>query len=107
MFPFEFHPFLGKSELVYLSLMKVYSDQNGEIGADLEIINRVVFPKKDPVDKQLMSFERQRLIINQDALSQLKLLHKVRKILMSSHFSKALGPISSGLSLVRKVCILH
>ncbi|KAM3845089.1 vomeronasal type-2 receptor 26-like [Vipera latastei] len=59
-----------------LSLMKVYVDQNGDIAADLKIISRVVLPKEDPVNKQLGSFERQKLIINQDALSQLKFFNK-------------------------------
>ncbi|XP_070790109.1 vomeronasal type-2 receptor 26-like [Pituophis catenifer annectens] len=74
--PWKFHPFLKKKELYNLSLFKVYLDQNGDIAADLDIISGVVLPKKDPINKHLGSFERQRLIIHQDALSQLKLLNK-------------------------------
>ncbi|KAG6472992.1 type-2 vomeronasal receptor [Crotalus adamanteus] len=74
--PWKFHPFLKKRELYNLSLMKVYLDQNGDVAADLKIISMVVLPKQDPINKQLGSFERQRLKINQDALSQLKLLNK-------------------------------
>ncbi|KAK9405294.1 type-2 vomeronasal receptor [Crotalus adamanteus] len=74
--PWKFHPFLKKRELYNLSLLKVYLDQNGDVAADLTIISRVVLPKEDPFDKRMGSFERQRLTINQDALSQLKLLNK-------------------------------
>ncbi|XP_060537890.1 vomeronasal type-2 receptor 26-like [Pantherophis guttatus] len=74
--PWKFHPFLKKKELFNLSLLKVYLDQNGEVAADLKINSRVVLLKEDPINKELGSFERQQLIINQDALSQLKLLNK-------------------------------
>ncbi|KAK9405157.1 type-2 vomeronasal receptor [Crotalus adamanteus] len=50
--------------------------KNGDIAADLNIISSVVLPKEDPINKQLGTFEKQRLTINQDALSQLKLLNK-------------------------------
>ncbi|KAK9405144.1 type-2 vomeronasal receptor [Crotalus adamanteus] len=75
--PWKFHPFLKKRELYNLSLLKVYLDQNGDVAADLYIIGMVVFPKEDPIQKILGSFERQRLTINQDVLSQLKLLNKL------------------------------
>ncbi|KAG6466321.1 type-2 vomeronasal receptor [Crotalus adamanteus] len=74
--PWKFHPFLKKRELYNLSLLKVYLDQNGDVAADLYIISSVVLPKEDPINKQLGTFERPRLTINQDALSQLKLLNK-------------------------------
>ncbi|KAG6539349.1 type-2 vomeronasal receptor [Crotalus adamanteus] len=74
--PWKFHPFLKKRELYNLSLLKVYLDQNGDVAADLTIISRLVLPKEDPFDKRMGSFEKQRLAINQDALSQLKLLNK-------------------------------
>ncbi|KAK9405246.1 type-2 vomeronasal receptor [Crotalus adamanteus] len=74
--PWKFHPFLKKRELYNLSLLKVYLDQNGDVAADLTIFGRVVLPKEDPFEEVLGSFERQRLTINQDALSQLKLLNK-------------------------------
>ncbi|KAG6523060.1 type-2 vomeronasal receptor [Crotalus adamanteus] len=74
--PWKFHPFLKKRELYNLSLLEVYLDQNGDLAADLKIISRVVLPKEDPINKQLGTFERQRLTINQDALSQLRLLNK-------------------------------
>ncbi|KAG6465950.1 type-2 vomeronasal receptor [Crotalus adamanteus] len=74
--PWKFHPFLKKRELYNLSLIKMYLDQNGDLAAELRILSRVVLPKEDPIDKVLGTFERQRLTINQDALSQLKLLNK-------------------------------
>ncbi|KAK9405242.1 type-2 vomeronasal receptor [Crotalus adamanteus] len=74
--PWKFHPFLKKRELYNLSLIKLYLDQNRDVAADLDITSMVVLPKKDPIKKRLGSFERQRLTINQDALSQLKFLKK-------------------------------
>ncbi|KAG6539616.1 type-2 vomeronasal receptor [Crotalus adamanteus] len=74
--PWKLHPFLKKRELYNLSLLKVYLDQNGDVAADLRILSRVVLPKEDPINKRMGSFEKQRLIINQDTLLQLKLLNK-------------------------------
>ncbi|KAK9405172.1 type-2 vomeronasal receptor [Crotalus adamanteus] len=74
--PWKFHPFLKKRELYNLSLLEMYLDQNGDVAADLTIFTSVVLPKEDPIFKLMGSFERQRLIINQDDLSQLKLLNK-------------------------------
>ncbi|KAK9405345.1 type-2 vomeronasal receptor [Crotalus adamanteus] len=74
--PWKWHPFLKKKEMCNLSLMNVYVDQNGDIAADLRIFSRVVLPEEDPINQHLGDFERQRLTINQDALSQLKLLNK-------------------------------
>ncbi|KAG6466093.1 type-2 vomeronasal receptor [Crotalus adamanteus] len=74
--PWKLHPFLKKRELYNLSPLKVYLDQTGDVAADLDIFSMVVLPKEDPINKLLGSFERQRLTINQDALSQLTLLNK-------------------------------
>ncbi|KAK9405163.1 type-2 vomeronasal receptor [Crotalus adamanteus] len=74
--PWKFHPFLEKRELYNLSLLKVYLDQNGDVAAELRILITVILPKEDPIKKELGSFERERLRINQAALSQLKLLNK-------------------------------
>ncbi|XP_060543262.1 vomeronasal type-2 receptor 26-like [Pantherophis guttatus] len=54
----------------------MYLDQNGDVAADLGILSRVFSPKEDPINKELGNFEGQRLMINQDALSQLRLLNK-------------------------------
>ncbi|XP_060542419.1 vomeronasal type-2 receptor 26-like [Pantherophis guttatus] len=54
----------------------MYLDKNGEVSADMNIISWLVFPKENPIKEQLGSFERQKLLINQDMLSRLKLLNK-------------------------------
>ncbi|XP_060546009.1 vomeronasal type-2 receptor 26-like isoform X1 [Pantherophis guttatus] len=74
--PWQFHPFLEKNEFWNISDRKLYLDQNGEITADLGIKIFLVLPKEDVRKETLAYFERQRLTINQDALSRLKLLNK-------------------------------
>ncbi|KAK9405662.1 type-2 vomeronasal receptor [Crotalus adamanteus] len=74
--PWQFHPFLKKNVFCNLSHVKLYLDQNGDIAADLNIISLVVLSRGDPIREQIGSFERQRITINQDALSRLKLLNK-------------------------------
>ncbi|KAK9405341.1 type-2 vomeronasal receptor [Crotalus adamanteus] len=74
--PWQLHPFLQKNEFCNLSEMKLYLDQNGDLVADMNIWNLVVLPKNNYIQGKLGSFERQRLIINQDNLSRLKLLNK-------------------------------
>ncbi|KAK9392567.1 type-2 vomeronasal receptor [Crotalus adamanteus] len=74
--PWQFHAFLEKNEFCNISQFKLYLDQNGDITADLAITSWVFLPKEDPIKEQLGSVERERLIINQDVLSRLKLLNK-------------------------------
>ncbi|XP_060538372.1 vomeronasal type-2 receptor 26-like [Pantherophis guttatus] len=74
--PWQFHPFLKKNKFCNLSHLKLYLDQNGDVTADLNIVSFIVQSREDPVIKQVGSFERQRFIINPDALSQLRLLNK-------------------------------
>ncbi|XP_070790254.1 vomeronasal type-2 receptor 26-like [Pituophis catenifer annectens] len=74
--PWQFHPFLEKNEFYNISHRKLYLDQNGDVAADLNAINWVLLPRMAPIDKQMGSFERQRLIINQDTLSWLRLCNK-------------------------------
>ncbi|XP_070592246.1 vomeronasal type-2 receptor 26-like [Erythrolamprus reginae] len=74
--PWQFHPFLKKNELVNLSLLKLYLDENGAITADLDIVSWMFLSNGNPTKEQLGNFERQRLTINQDVLSRLKLLNK-------------------------------
>ncbi|XP_070808204.1 vomeronasal type-2 receptor 26-like [Pituophis catenifer annectens] len=73
-----FHPFLAKNEFCNLSLINLYLDQNGDVTADLKIRSWVVVPKikMDLTEEPLGSFERQRLILNQEALPRLKSLNK-------------------------------
>ncbi|XP_060542205.1 vomeronasal type-2 receptor 26-like [Pantherophis guttatus] len=74
--PWQFHPFLEKNEFWNISSIKLYLDQNGEIMADLGINIFLVLPNEDAKKEFLAYFDRQRLTINQDALSRLKLLNK-------------------------------
>ncbi|XP_070592562.1 vomeronasal type-2 receptor 26-like [Erythrolamprus reginae] len=74
--PWQFHPFLEKNEFWNISQKKLYLDQNGEIKADLGIAYYLVLPKEDPKQETLAYFIRQRVSIDQVALSRLKLLNK-------------------------------
>ncbi|XP_070790255.1 vomeronasal type-2 receptor 26-like [Pituophis catenifer annectens] len=74
--PWQFHPFLEKNEFCNISTFKLYWDHNGDLAACLDIVSCVPVPKKNPIKVQLGCFEREKLIINQDAISQLKLLNK-------------------------------
>ncbi|XP_070586348.1 vomeronasal type-2 receptor 26-like [Erythrolamprus reginae] len=74
--PWQFHPFLEKNEFWNISHLKLYLDQNGEIKADLFIDSYLVLPKGDGKEEALAYFIRQRLYIDPDALSLLKLLNK-------------------------------
>ncbi|XP_070789428.1 vomeronasal type-2 receptor 26-like [Pituophis catenifer annectens] len=70
--PWQFHPFLEKNQFCNLSQMKIYLDKNGRLAVDLNIMTFVVLLKKDSVTLKLGSFEKQRLVINQEPLSWLK-----------------------------------
>ncbi|KAK9405112.1 type-2 vomeronasal receptor [Crotalus adamanteus] len=74
--PWQFHPFLEKNEFGNLSEMKLYLDQNGDVAAALKTMVLVVLPEGNPIQGQLGTFERQRLIISQSALSRLQSLNK-------------------------------
>ncbi|KAK9405530.1 type-2 vomeronasal receptor [Crotalus adamanteus] len=74
--PWQFHPFLEKNEFYNFSWKDLYLDKNGGITADPNFMSWVILPNEDLITEELGSFERENLIINQDALSQLKLLNK-------------------------------
>ncbi|XP_070790262.1 vomeronasal type-2 receptor 26-like [Pituophis catenifer annectens] len=74
--PWQFHPFLEKNEFYNLSHWKLYLDQNGEVTADMDIQCFVVSPRRRLIETKLGSIKRQRLIINQRALSRLKLFNR-------------------------------
>ncbi|XP_070795163.1 vomeronasal type-2 receptor 26-like [Pituophis catenifer annectens] len=74
--PWQFHPFLEKNEFCNLSQRKLYLDQNGDVAADLNIGSLLVFSANDTILQKVGSFEKQRLIIYQNALSRLQLLNK-------------------------------
>ncbi|XP_026577779.1 vomeronasal type-2 receptor 26-like [Pseudonaja textilis] len=72
----QFHPFLEKNELCNLSHLELYLDQKGDVVADLNIMSSVIIPEDDPIEEQIGSLERQRLIVNQDVLPRLELFNK-------------------------------
>ncbi|KAK9405524.1 type-2 vomeronasal receptor [Crotalus adamanteus] len=74
--PWQFHPFVEKNEFCNITNMKLYLDQNGDVAADLKIVSWIFLSKKHLIKEQLVTFERQRLIINQHHLLQIKLLNK-------------------------------
>ncbi|XP_070790189.1 vomeronasal type-2 receptor 26-like [Pituophis catenifer annectens] len=71
--PWQFHPYLKKNEFCNFSNFKLYLDQNGDVKADLKLISWVFLRKKNLMKDQLVTLERQRIIINQDHMSWLKL----------------------------------
>ncbi|XP_063147222.1 vomeronasal type-2 receptor 26-like [Candoia aspera] len=77
--PWQFHPFLENNGFCNMSREKLYLDQNGDLAADLNIMSWLIFPNKPEkpvIKKKLGSLERQRLTIDQDALSWLTLLNE-------------------------------
>ncbi|XP_070592684.1 uncharacterized protein [Erythrolamprus reginae] len=74
--PWQFHPFLEKNAFCNISWQKLYLDKNGDVVADLAIVGLLIFSEEDSFVEHLGSFKRQRLVISQDALSQLSLLNK-------------------------------
>ncbi|XP_070599894.1 vomeronasal type-2 receptor 26-like [Erythrolamprus reginae] len=73
--PWQFHPFLEKV-VFNISDRQLYLDQNGEMTADVSIYSWFVLPNLDTKEGYLADFERQRLTIDQDFFSQLKLLNR-------------------------------
>ncbi|XP_060548133.1 vomeronasal type-2 receptor 116-like [Pantherophis guttatus] len=71
-----FNRFMEKNDFFNISQFKLYLDENGEVALELNIMSLLVLPRGDPIKHQLGSLERGRVNINQDALSQLKLLNK-------------------------------
>ncbi|XP_070592609.1 vomeronasal type-2 receptor 26-like [Erythrolamprus reginae] len=65
--PWQFHPFLKKNEFYNLSHWKLYMDQNGEVTADIDIM--CLLASRGLKKRKVGSFERQRLVIDQSALS--------------------------------------
>ncbi|XP_070592566.1 vomeronasal type-2 receptor 26-like [Erythrolamprus reginae] len=74
--PWQFHPFLEKNEFYNLSHWNLYMDHNGEIAADMDIEFLVISSEGDLMKRKLGSIERQRININEIALSWLNLLNK-------------------------------
>nr|XP_034960998.1 vomeronasal type-2 receptor 26-like [Zootoca vivipara] len=69
----DLHPFLGNSQFYNSSIDSMYLDENGELVADLDIVNWVVFPNKSILRVKFGSIDRQGLpdlkcTIDQDAI---------------------------------------
>ncbi|XP_070592616.1 vomeronasal type-2 receptor 26-like [Erythrolamprus reginae] len=77
--PWQFHSFLEKNEFYNLSHWNIYMDDNREMVADMDIEFMVISPEGDSMKRKLGNIERQRIIINNIALSWLNLLNKVDK----------------------------
>ncbi|XP_026577012.1 vomeronasal type-2 receptor 26-like [Pseudonaja textilis] len=56
---FQFHPFLQDSQFYNTSIDGVYLDENGELAADLDIVNWVKFSNKSVVSVKFGSIARQ------------------------------------------------
>ncbi|XP_070592575.1 vomeronasal type-2 receptor 26-like [Erythrolamprus reginae] len=77
----QLHPFLQKSQLYNHSLDGVHLDEKGNLVADFNIMNWIVFPNNSVTKVIFGSLKKQRssdfkFAINQDALRHLKLLNK-------------------------------
>ncbi|XP_053234844.1 vomeronasal type-2 receptor 26-like [Podarcis raffonei] len=71
--PWQLHPFLGNSQFYNASMDLVYLDENGELVADLDIVNWVVFPNRSVLRVKFGSIDRQgspdlKCTIDQDAI---------------------------------------
>ncbi|XP_053234818.1 vomeronasal type-2 receptor 26-like [Podarcis raffonei] len=58
--PWQLHSFLGDAQFYNSSMDRVYLDENGELAADLDIVNWVVFPNKSLLRERIGSIKRQR-----------------------------------------------
>ncbi|XP_039192285.1 vomeronasal type-2 receptor 26-like [Crotalus tigris] len=80
--PWQLHPFLQDSHFYNTSTDGVYLDENGELAADLDIVNWVKFPNGSIVSVQFGSIGRQgssepQFNIDEDAMVRLKWLNQV------------------------------
>ncbi|XP_061469634.1 vomeronasal type-2 receptor 26-like [Rhineura floridana] len=71
--PWQLHPFLGNSQFYNFSIDNVHLDENGELAANLDVVNWVVFPNKSVLWVKFGSLCRQglpglQLTINQEAI---------------------------------------
>ncbi|KAM6473922.1 vomeronasal type-2 receptor 26-like [Liasis olivaceus] len=71
MQPWQLHPFLQNSQFYNISTDGVYLDENGELAADFDIVNWVMFPNKSVIRVKFGSLQRQespglKFTINED-----------------------------------------
>ncbi|XP_053149299.1 extracellular calcium-sensing receptor-like [Hemicordylus capensis] len=71
--PWQLHPFLRNLQFYNTSLDGVYLDENGELAADFDLVNWVVFPNSSVLRVKFGSLERQgspnlQFTIDQDAI---------------------------------------
>ncbi|XP_077779734.1 vomeronasal type-2 receptor 26-like [Podarcis muralis] len=57
--PWQLHPFLGNAQFYNSSMDGVYLDENGEVGADWDIVNWVLFPNRTYLRVRFGSIKRQ------------------------------------------------
>lgn len=79
---FQFHPFLQSAQFYNSSMDGMYLDENGELTADLNVINSMLFPNKSIRRKKFGRLKREgsldlKLFINQDDTALLHSLNKV------------------------------
>ncbi|XP_077779776.1 vomeronasal type-2 receptor 26-like [Podarcis muralis] len=75
--PWQLHPFMGNSQFYNSSMDRVYLDENGELAADLDIVNWMKFTNKSISKLKLGSISRQgssdvQFTIDQKAIAWLK-----------------------------------
>ncbi|XP_053234812.1 vomeronasal type-2 receptor 26-like [Podarcis raffonei] len=58
--PWQLHSFLGDAQFYNSSMDGVYLDENGELAADLDIVNWVVFPNRSLLREIIGSIRRQK-----------------------------------------------
>ncbi|XP_077779731.1 vomeronasal type-2 receptor 26-like [Podarcis muralis] len=58
--PWQLHSFLGDAQFYNSSMDGVYLDENGELAADLDIVNWMVFPNRSLLRDRIGSINRQK-----------------------------------------------
>ncbi|CAI5768723.1 vomeronasal type-2 receptor 26-like [Podarcis lilfordi] len=81
--PWQLHHFLRNVQLFNTSRGGLYSDENGELAADYDIVNWVLFPNKSRGRVKVGRVERQ-------AASPLKLTINPEAVVWPSHFNKTM-----------------
>ncbi|KAK9405195.1 type-2 vomeronasal receptor [Crotalus adamanteus] len=77
----QLHSFLRTAQFYNNSIYGVYLDENGELVADLDIVNTVIFPNMSRMKVTLGSLERVgsldfKFMMNQNAIAKMEMLNK-------------------------------